>query len=155
MVEKPLSPPSGQAMNSARAGNLVRRSRERIQTWQGINSREQGIDSVFSTGVGNLSRDRLSSPTHPIASRVAPYPSPADVAEGRLVRAGASIVSRGSDGLEPSVATFPPAPWSRRAALTGAEAGPLAFGASLRAFAARCAFHKWRYAKQNSLTAGV
>ena len=53
---------------------------------QGINSGEQGIDSPFWTGAGNWSE---------IDSR-----APTGIAEGRLVRAEASIDSLGTDRLE-------------------------------------------------------
>jgi hypothetical protein len=66
LAEKPRSPPSEPATNSTRAGKLVGpqqgSSRELIRTWQGKNSREQGICREID----------WRAPTQPIASRVLP-----------------------------------------------------------------------------------
>jgi hypothetical protein len=72
-----------------------------------------GNNSTYSTGTGNLARGRFSNPTHPIASRISPYQSPADVAVGRPVGAQASIDPIGTSPLERSAVYF--GPWSRPA----------------------------------------
>ena len=99
---------------------------------QGIFLPAQGIIRASREQQGICREIDRRAPTHPIASRVAPYPSPADVAESRLVRAEASIDSRGIDRLERSAATLSSRPMAAAGRIDrrrGEDPGALAFGA--------------------------